>query len=92
MQVGRARFEQDRGIAIHDISLAPPQNAGESGPLVSIEEMYLAGKIRMEELISGDPHVERIIIRRAGCTRSAKRMGNGTLRRCFRCRVLVTAS
>jgi hypothetical protein len=65
VNVGSARFEQDRGIAIYDVSLAHPQTADASGPLVAIEEMYLAGKIRMEELISGDPNVERIVIRRA---------------------------
>ncbi len=65
VHVGSARFEQDRGIAVSDISLTPPQDSAESAPLISIEEMYLAGKIRMEELISGEPAVERIIIRRA---------------------------
>jgi hypothetical protein len=65
VQVGSARFEQDRGIAIYDVTVAPPWNANESEPLVSIEEMYLAGNIRMEELISSQPRVEKIIIRRA---------------------------
>jgi hypothetical protein len=65
VHVGSARFEQDRGIAIYDVTLAPPWNSDKSEPLVSIEELHLAGNIRMEELISSQPRVEEIIIRRA---------------------------
>jgi hypothetical protein len=65
VRVGGARFEQDRGIAINNISLGKRDAEGSAAPVLVIEEMYLAGKIGMEELISGDPTVERIIIRRA---------------------------
>lgn len=65
VHVGRARFEQDRGIAIYDLSLQEPQRDNTPQPLVSIEEMYLAGKVRMEELLSGQPRIERIVVRRA---------------------------
>ena len=65
VHVGRARYEQDRGIAIYDVSVLEPRRDSTPEPLVSIEEMYLAGKIRMEELLSGQPNIERVIIRRA---------------------------
>ena len=65
VKVGAARFEQDRGIAIDEVSLFRAQPDGTLQSIISIEQMFLAGKIRTEELIAGKLSVEQITIRRA---------------------------
>jgi AsmA-like C-terminal region len=65
VHVGRARYEKDRGIAVYDVSLMESQEGAAPRPLVSVNEMYLAGKIPMEELITGELQLERITLHRA---------------------------
>ncbi|MCI0331971.1 MAG: AsmA-like C-terminal region-containing protein [Planctomycetes bacterium] len=65
VHVGRARFEQDRGIAIFDIAIADEQPDSNSQPMLSIGEMYLAGKVRMEDLVTNDLAISEIVVRRA---------------------------
>jgi hypothetical protein len=65
VHVGRARFEQDQGIAIYDVVLTEKQSSNFDGPMLSIGEMYLAGKIRMEELVTSDLPISEIVVRRA---------------------------
>jgi hypothetical protein len=75
VDVGAARFEQDRGITVYDIEVSGPAADGNRHSLVSIEELFLSGKISAEDLISGAPPVERIVVRRA--TLHATRQSNG---------------
>src|SRR5688572_26263713 len=64
IHVGRARYEQDHGIAVYDVSFTAPHEASGS-PIVSIDEMYLAGKFGAAELISGELPLERITLQQA---------------------------
>jgi hypothetical protein len=75
VQVGRARFDQDRGIAIFDVGIVDrtSQTAGE--PILAIEEMYLAGNVRMEELLTSELPISEIVVRRA--TLRATRYADG---------------
>lgn len=65
VHVGRARFEQDRGIAIFDIAIADGRPDPNPQPMLSIGEMYLSGKVRMEELVTGELPIDEIVVRRA---------------------------
>jgi hypothetical protein len=74
--VGAARFEQDRGITIYDIELAQFDAGRSREPIVTIEELFLSGRIRAEDLLAGTPPVERIVIRRAKLHASRAPNGN----------------
>jgi hypothetical protein len=65
VHVGRARFEQDRGIAIFDVAIAERRPDSNPQPMLSIGEIYLAGKVRMEELVTNDLAISEIVVRRA---------------------------
>ncbi len=65
VHVGRARFEQDRGVVIYDIALAERRPDANSQPLLSIGEMNLAGKLRLEELVMSELAIDEIVVRRA---------------------------
>ncbi|MCI0492246.1 MAG: hypothetical protein L0Z07_04840, partial [Planctomycetes bacterium] len=75
VHVGSAQYENDRGITIHDLSILDPQRNNTPQPLLSVDELFLSGNVPMEELLSGQPHVERIIVQ--GATLRAVRLGNG---------------
>ncbi|HJQ80638.1 MAG TPA: AsmA-like C-terminal region-containing protein [Lacipirellulaceae bacterium] len=64
VHVGRARYDQDHGIAIYDVSFTAP-NDTDGSPIASIDEMYLAGKFGAAELISGELPLERITLQQA---------------------------
>ena len=64
VHVGGARFEKDRGITVYGLSVLEPQSASTPQPLLSIDELFLAGQIRMEDLVKGQPPIERIVVRR----------------------------
>jgi len=64
VHVGGARFEQDRGIAIYDITVRDPRLDAAREPILSIDEMYLTGKVRLEQLVSNNLPVEQIVVRR----------------------------
>ena len=64
VHVGRARFDQDRGIAIFDVGIARPQSETPGEPMLAIEEMYLAGKVRMEQLLTSELPISEIVVRR----------------------------
>ncbi len=68
VHVGRAQFEQDRGITIRDIQFSEPQTGSSPQSLLVIDELYLAGKIRMDELLSGSLPIEKIVVRRPRAT------------------------
>jgi hypothetical protein len=65
VRVGRARFEQDRGIAIFDIAIAERRPDSNPQPMLSIGEMYLSGKVRMEDLVTSELAISEIVVRRA---------------------------
>lgn len=74
VRVGGARFEKDRGIAVDDVAFLSKEGDGSPQPMLWIDELYLAGKMRIEELVSERLKIDEIIIRRANlrAVRSAK--------------------
>ncbi len=76
VEVGRARFEKGRGIAIYDIRLLEPQPAGPARPILSVDELYLAGKLRIEDLVGNRLAIDEIRVR--GATLQASRRGDGS--------------
>jgi hypothetical protein len=65
VHIGGARFEKDRGISISKLAIFEPQRGNTPQSLLSIDELYLSGAVRMEDLVSGQPNIDRIIVRRA---------------------------
>ncbi|MEX2309902.1 MAG: AsmA-like C-terminal region-containing protein [Pirellulales bacterium] len=65
VHVGRARFEPDHGIAVYDVALLDPQPSGDAVPLITIDELHLIGKLRLEELVSDRLKIDEIVVRRA---------------------------
>ncbi len=63
VHVGSARFDADRGIAITDLTIAPKLADGTSQPVLGIDEMYLAGKLRIDQLVTDQLQIEEITIR-----------------------------
>src|SRR5712671_2678520 len=52
VHVGSARFDADRGIAISGLTLTQKMPDGTSPPVLGIDEMYLAGKLRIDQLVT----------------------------------------
>ncbi|HEX2477462.1 MAG TPA: AsmA-like C-terminal region-containing protein [Lacipirellulaceae bacterium] len=65
VHVGRAKYEQDHGIAVHDVSLTGVEPDGNERPMLQIGEMYLAGKFGMADLLTGDIELDQIKLQRA---------------------------
>ncbi|HEX4415908.1 MAG TPA: AsmA-like C-terminal region-containing protein [Lacipirellulaceae bacterium] len=66
VRVGSARFDPDRGIAIDNLSLTPKSaEGGMEEPILTIGEMYLAGELRIEQLLTNQMHISDIVIRHA---------------------------
>jgi hypothetical protein len=65
VHVGKAQFEQDHGIAVHDVSLTEVEPDGKARPVLQIGEMYLAGKFGMADLLTGDIELDQIKLQRA---------------------------
>ncbi len=65
VRVGGARYEKGRGITVYDLTILEPQTTSVPQPLISIEEMSLTGDIRMEELLTGKPRIDKITLRSA---------------------------
>lgn len=65
VRVGSARFDPDRGIAIDNLSLTPKAAGDSEEPIVTIGEMYLAGELRIEQLLTNQMHIRDIVIRHA---------------------------
>ena len=74
--VGSARFDQDRGITIGDISFRDAKAPAGSPPLLEIGELFLAGVIRVDELLSGSLPVHEVVVRQANL--SAVQADDGT--------------
>jgi len=76
VHVGRARFEHNRGIAIFDVAITDRLPDSNPQPMLSIGEIYLAGNVRMEELVTNDLAISEIVVRRAALR--AVRQANGS--------------
>src|SRR6478672_9664215 len=65
VHVGSARFDNEQGIAVGNLVLSQKSADGKLQDVLSIEEMYLAGKVRMEQLVTGQMPIDEVCIRRA---------------------------
>lgn len=66
VHVGSARFDSERGIAIDNLSLTPKTADGSTAePVISIGEMYLAGNLRIEQLLTNQMQIDDIVVRHA---------------------------
>jgi AsmA-like C-terminal region len=65
VRVGRARFEQEHGIAIYDVRFFERPGGEGGAPILSIDKLYLAGNLQLETLVAGDLPIDQIIVRRA---------------------------
>ncbi len=66
VHVGSARFDPERGIAIDDLSLTPKKADGSKAePVLSIDEMYLVGNLRIEQLLTNQMQISDIVVRHA---------------------------
>jgi hypothetical protein len=73
--VGSAQFEQERGITIRDVTIRNPADTTSDSPALTIEEIFLAGNIRINELLSGLLPIREIVIRRPILTASRSTSG-----------------
>ena len=65
VHVRSARFDQDQGIAVHGVTLSSRGPVAGQQPILSVDEMYLGGKLRMEDLLRGQLPIDGIVVRRA---------------------------
>jgi hypothetical protein len=63
VHVESARFDADRGIAISRLKLTQKTPDGKSQTVLDVEEMYLAGNVRMEQLVTGQLPIDEIVVR-----------------------------
>lgn len=64
VHVRSARWVEGEGVEIHGVSILEPGAAGPQGELAYIDEVFLDGVGKLENLLAGTAHIERIIIRR----------------------------
>ncbi|HEX3600964.1 MAG TPA: AsmA-like C-terminal region-containing protein [Lacipirellulaceae bacterium] len=66
VSIGSARFDAERGIAIDNLCLTPKTIDGSTAaPILSIDEMYLAGNLRIEQLVTNQLQIADVVIRHA---------------------------
>ncbi len=65
VRVGGARFDADRGISISNLTFTQKVSDGTSQPVLAIEELYMAGKLRMDQLLTGQMPIDEMVIRGA---------------------------
>jgi hypothetical protein len=64
VRVGGATYDKARGITIRHISIAEPQGGSASPELLHIDELFLAGRFRVDELLTGAIPIQEIVVRR----------------------------
>ena len=90
VKVGGARFDADRGISIEGFSLTPISADGSTPqPILSIDEMYLAGNLRIEQLVTNQLNIENVVIRHAHVQMVRQPDGQWNTSSCCRCRTLA---
>lgn len=65
VRVSSARFDADKGVAITNLTMTLKAADTSAAPVLSIDEMYLAGKVRMDQLITGKLAIDEIAVRGA---------------------------
>jgi hypothetical protein len=63
VRVGKARFENGRGILVYDLAISDAGVAA-SQAILSADEVWLAGNIRVQNVVSEKLPIERIVVRR----------------------------
>ncbi|HEX5471006.1 MAG TPA: hypothetical protein VFW73_03925, partial [Lacipirellulaceae bacterium] len=63
VRVGAARFDADRGIAISNLTIARKTPGAQ--PVLVIDDLYLAGNVRMDQLVTGQMQIDDVTVRGA---------------------------
>jgi hypothetical protein len=64
VHIGKARFENGRGIQVYDLTISDPRAADASTPILAVDELFLSGNMNVKDVVSGKLAVERILVRR----------------------------
>jgi hypothetical protein len=59
-----AELDEGKGILIRDVSVVEPGAEGPAAELIHLEEMFLACRGDLEELITGRPEISKVLVRR----------------------------
>lgn len=62
VQVGSARLLPAKGVAMYDVSLAERSATGEPVPILTVAEVRLEGPFRVETLLRGAAHADRVVV------------------------------
>lgn len=81
VQVGSARFVQGRGITIYDLALSDPHAAEAHRSLVHIDELQLLGNLDTSDILTCDPQIDRIVVKRPQLFARRENDGAWNLRR-----------
>ena len=63
VHVGKARFENGRGILVYDLAISEA-GAAASHAILSADEVLLAGNIKVQNVVSEKLPTERVVVRR----------------------------
>jgi AsmA-like C-terminal region len=63
VRVGKARFENGRGILVYDLAISEA-GAPTSQVILSADEVLLAGNIKVQNVVSEKLPIERVVVRR----------------------------
>jgi len=64
VRVAGARRLEGRGIEVRGLTLSAPGRDGKLCPLVSIDELFLACRADLSELVAGAPQIRQLVLRR----------------------------
>jgi len=62
--VRSAQLVEGEGIEVRDVSIVDPGMEGPGAELIHVEELFLACRADLEELITGEPQVTHVVLRR----------------------------
>ena len=53
VHIGKARFENGRGIQVYDLTISDPCAADASTPILAVDELFLSGNMNVKDVVSG---------------------------------------
>ena len=78
VSVHSAELLEGKGILVRDVSIREPAALGSAAELLSVDEMLLCCRGDLEELVTGEPEISRIVIRRPTLRTSRRADGSWT--------------
>ena len=64
VEIGSAHFLKGQGIKLYDFSIYEPTPTGGRSPLLTVEEVFLQCPTRLEEILTGKLHVQKMVVKR----------------------------